>query len=179
MKVTEGSSWIDKDFLKHYNAFSKQGVAVGAYHFFRFDIEGKEQAKHFLNQLDGITLQIPLIVDVEQDNNPYIDQKEVIRKLHAFMKEIKKCTGIKPIIYTNGDGFSSFIESDFSDHTLWLSSTNAWRPTLMECTFWQFNIDANLSAITHDVDLNVFRGTRHEWEEYLQIHKPYVVMTAI
>jgi len=46
---------------------------------------------------------------------------------------------------------------------------------MMDCTFWQFNIHADLSAITHKVDLNVFRGSRKEWEDYLQKHKPYVV----
>jgi GH25 family lysozyme M1 (1,4-beta-N-acetylmuramidase) len=46
---------------------------------------------------------------------------------------------------------------------------------MMDCTFWQFNIKADLSAITHDVDLNVFRGSREEWEEYLREHKPFKV----
>jgi GH25 family lysozyme M1 (1,4-beta-N-acetylmuramidase) len=46
---------------------------------------------------------------------------------------------------------------------------------MMDCTFWQFNIDADLMAITHRADLNVFRGSREEWDEYLQEHKPYVI----
>jgi GH25 family lysozyme M1 (1,4-beta-N-acetylmuramidase) len=46
---------------------------------------------------------------------------------------------------------------------------------MMDCSFWQFNIKADLAAITHDVDLNVFRGSREEWEAYLKEHKPYVV----
>jgi GH25 family lysozyme M1 (1,4-beta-N-acetylmuramidase) len=46
---------------------------------------------------------------------------------------------------------------------------------MMDCTFWQFNIDADLMAITHRADLNVFRWSREEWDEYLNEHKPYVI----
>jgi lysozyme len=173
LKVTEGESWTDKTFSKHYAAFREKEIAVGAYHFFRFDTDGKSQARHFLNQLEGKEFQIPLVVDVEQENNPLVPKEKVIARLRAFVKEIKQHTGLKPIIYTNGIGYSDFISDDFDDHTLWLSATNSWRPAMMDCTFWQFNINADLSAITHDVDLNVFRGSREEWMGYLKEHKPF------
>lgn len=175
LKVTEGISVTDRDFSKHYRAFREKDMAVGVYHFFRFDVDGKQQARHFLNHLEGKEFQIPLVVDVEQENNPYVSREKVIARLRAFLKEVKRQTGLKPIIYTNGIGYSDFISDDFGDHTLWLSSTNSWRPAMMDCTFWQFNMDANLSSIHHKVDLNVFRGSREEWEDYLQKHKPYVV----
>lgn len=175
LKVTEGISWKDRAFSTHYSAFIEKDIAVGVYHFFRFDLDGKEQARHFLNHLDGKEFQIPLVVDVEQENNPIVSREKVITRLRAFVKEIKRQTGLKPIIYTNGIGYSDFISDDFSDHTLWLSSTNSWRPAMMDCTFWQFNIKADLSAINHDVDLNVFRGSRQEWQAYLKQNKPFVV----
>jgi lysozyme len=175
LKATEGASWKDRAFSTHYSAFREKETAVGAYHFFRFDIDGKSQAQHFLNHLAGKEFQIPLVVDVEQENNPIVSRDKVIARLRAFVKEVKRQTGLKPIIYTNGIGYSDFISDDFDDHTLWLSSTNSWRPAMMDCTFWQFNIKADLSAITHDVDLNVFRGSREEWEAYLKEHKPFVV----
>lgn len=175
LKATEGTSVTDKTFEKHYSEFREKEIAIGVYHFFRFDIDGKVQAKHFLSQIAGKKFQIPLVVDVEQDNNPIVSPEKVVNRLHAFMNEVKKRTGLKPIIYTNGIGYSDFISDDFNDHTLWLSATNTWRPMMTGCTFWQFNTEADLSAITHNVDLNVFRGTREEWEEYLQEHKPFVV----
>lgn len=177
LKVTEGITLTDKAFSTHYSAFREKETAVGAYHFFRFDIDGKSQARHFLNQLEGKEFQIPLVVDVEQENNPLVAREKVIERLRAFVKEVKHQTGLKPIIYTNGIGYSDFISEDFNDHTLWLSSTNTWRPAMMDCTFWQFNIKGDLSAITHDVDLNVFRGSREEWEGYLKEHKPFKVST--
>ena len=176
LKATEGTTHIDRDFETHYAGFQKKGIALGVYHFFRFDTDGKEQANHFLNRIKGHTFQVPLIVDVEHENNPKVRREKVIQRLNEFMQTIKKKTGQKPIIYTNGDGYSDFVEKEFDDHTLWLSSTNAWRPAMMDCTFWQFNINADLMEITHRADLNVFRGSREEWEGYLKKHKPYTIL---
>ena len=176
LKATEGTTHIDRDFETHYKGFKNKGIALGVYHFFRFDTDGKEQANHFLNRIKGHTFQVPLIVDVEHENNPKVRREKVIQRLNEFMQTIKKKTGQKPIIYTNGDGYSDFVEKEFDDHTLWLSSTNAWRPAMMDCTFWQFNINADLMEITHRADLNVFRGSREEWEDYLKKHKPYTIL---
>ena len=176
LKATEGTTHIDRDFETHYKGFKNKGIALGVYHFFRFDTNGKEQANHFLNRIKGHTFQVPLIVDVEHENNPKVRREKVIQRLNEFMQTIKKKTGQKPIIYTNGDGYSDFVEKEFDDHTLWLSSTNAWRPAMMDCTFWQFNINADLMEITHRADLNVFRGSRVEWESYLKKHKPYTIL---
>jgi len=175
LKVSEGDDRVDDTFGQHYEAFRERDIPVGAYHFFRFDVDGKEQARHFIRQLDGRRLQLPLVIDVEQHGNRFVEHTKVRKRLHSFMAELKKHSKQKPIIYTNGDGYGDFIANDFADHTLWLSSTNAWRPTMMDCTFWQFNIDADLMAITHRADLNVFRGSREEWEEYLAEHKPHEI----
>jgi lysozyme len=175
LKVSEGDDRVDDTFGQHYEAFRERDIPVGAYHFFRFDVDGKEQARHFIRQLDGRRLQLPLVIDVEQHGNRFVEHTKVRKRLHSFMAELKKHSKQKPIIYTNGDGYGDFIANDFADHTLWLSSTNTWRPAMMDCTFWQFNIDADLMAITHRADLNVFRGSREQWDEYLEEHKPYVI----
>jgi lysozyme len=175
LKATEGKTFVDRDFETHYAGFKGKGIALGVYHFFRFDVEGEEQAQHFLNRIKGYKFQIPLVVDVEQDHNPTVRRELVIKRLKSFMQTIKKKTGQKPIVYTNGDGYSAFIEQDFNQHTLWLSSTSTWRPAMLDCTFWQFNTDADLMEITHRTDLNVFRGSREEWKGYLKKHKPFTI----
>ncbi|MEN9730643.1 MAG: hypothetical protein RLZ91_1761, partial [Bacteroidota bacterium] len=53
LKVSEGDDRVDDTFEQHYEAFRERDIPVGAYHFFRFDVDGKEQAQHFLRQLDG------------------------------------------------------------------------------------------------------------------------------
>ena len=175
LKATEGTTHIDRDFKTHYEGFQNKGIALGVYHFFRFDTDGEEQAKHFLSRIKGHTFHVPLVVDVEHENNPMVRREKVIQNLNKFMQAIKKNTGQKPIIYTNGYGYSDFVEKEFDDHTLWLSSTNAQRLAKLDFTFWQFNIDADLMEITHRADLNVFRGSREEWKNYLIENKPFTI----
>ena len=57
LKVSEGDDRVDDTFKQHYEAFRERDIPVGAYHFFRFDVEGKDQALHFLRQLDARSLQ--------------------------------------------------------------------------------------------------------------------------
>jgi len=54
LKATEGTTHIDRDFEMHYAGFQNKGIALGVYHFFRFDTDGKAQAKHFLNHLHEV-----------------------------------------------------------------------------------------------------------------------------
>jgi lysozyme len=99
LKATEGKTLIDRDFENHYEGFKDKGVALGVYHFFRFDTDGEEQAQHFLSNIKGHTFHVPLIVDVEQQNNPKIRREKVIKRLRDFMNHIQEKTGQKPIIY--------------------------------------------------------------------------------
>lgn len=173
LKATEGSTWNDKAFTKNYSAFKKKKIEVGAYHFFRFDVDGKIQARNFLSHLKGKEFNLPLIVDVEQNSNPFTSRSQVITRLKDFVNEIKNRTGSKPIIYTNGIGYSLFIFGEFDDHPLWLSATNSILPSIINCKFWQFNITGVLPELSHEADLNVFKGSRKEWEEYLKNQKGY------
>jgi len=176
LKATEGGNHIDRDFDTHYKGFKKKKIALGVYHFFRFNTNGAAQANHFLNRIKGYTFHVPLVVDVEHHKNPKVKREEVIQRLNDFMQTIKNKTGQKPIIYTNGHGYYDFVKNDFKHHTLWLSSTtNTKRPAEMNCTFWQFHINANLKAIKHQADLNVFRGSREEWKRYLKKNKPFTI----
>lgn len=172
LKASEGNNIIDELFEIHYDSFQKKDKVIGAYHFFRFDIDGTLQARHFLNQLNGKEFQLPVVIDIEHENNPTIAKNIVIEQLNKFILEVKKQIDIKPIIYTNGIGYQEFIKDKFNDYDIWLSSTNSWRPSMTPCTFWQFNIEANIDGINHQVDLNVFRGSKDEWEKYLIENKP-------
>ncbi|MDE5632527.1 MAG: hypothetical protein K2I54_06955, partial [Muribaculaceae bacterium] len=44
LKASEGTSFRDKAFLRNYGAARRAGLAVGSYHFFRFDCDGALQS---------------------------------------------------------------------------------------------------------------------------------------
>ncbi|MEG0701719.1 MAG: GH25 family lysozyme, partial [Muribaculaceae bacterium] len=49
IKATEGASFKDGKFEKNYIAARDAGLKVGAYHFFRFDINGTLQGMNFVS----------------------------------------------------------------------------------------------------------------------------------
>jgi GH25 family lysozyme M1 (1,4-beta-N-acetylmuramidase) len=102
LKATEGTTHIDRDFETHYKGFKNKGIALGVYHFFRFDTDGKEQANHFLNRIKGHTFQVPLIVDVEHENNPRSGVKRSFNDLMSSCKPSKKRLAKNPLSIPTG-----------------------------------------------------------------------------
>ena len=68
-KASEGVSFRDKKFVMNVESARRQGLRTGAYHFFRFDTPGFRQAQNFLRAVDGVVLDFPLIIDVEEWGN--------------------------------------------------------------------------------------------------------------
>lgn len=167
LKITEGTTIRDRLFELHYQQFSKTDLAIGAYHFFNFGVNGLEQARHFSNSVSGRSLQLPLVVDVEQTGNPVVPDYLVIDELNAFKNKINELTGHIPMIYTNGDGFNRFIKNNFEDQLIWLAGNNIDRVNTINPTFWQFNQQGKIQGSKGDVDLNVFRGTKEDWEKLI------------
>lgn len=167
LKITEGTTFRDRLFELHYQQFSETNLAIGAYHFFNFGVNGLEQACHFANSISGRSLQLPLVVDVEQTGNPVVPNYLVIDELNAFNNKMIELTGHKPMIYTNGDGFNRFIKNNFEDQLIWLAGNNIDRVNTINPTFWQFNQQGKILGSKGDIDLNVFRGKIEDWQKLI------------
>jgi lysozyme len=167
LKITEGTTFRDRLFEFHFQEFSKTDLAIGAYHFFNFGINGKEQATHFLNTTNERQLQLPLVVDVEQAGNPTIPDYVVIEELKIFVDIIFEKTGQFPMIYTNGDGYNRFVKDNFDDLLIWLAGNNIDRVNTVNPMFWQFNQQGKIQGSKGDIDLNVFRGTKEDWKKLI------------
>lgn len=168
LKITEGTTFRDRLFEFHFQEFSKTDLAIGVYHFFNFGINGKEQATHFLNTTNERQFQLPLVVDVEQAGNPTISDYLVIKELKIFVDIIFEKIGQFPMIYTNGDGYNRFVQNNFDDLLIWLAGNNIDRVNTVNPMFWQFNQQGRIAGAECDIDLNVFRGTRKDWEEMIK-----------
>lgn len=166
IKATEGVSFVDENFKINYWKAQHAGLKTGAYHFFRFDKDGVEQAMHFLKVVDRRRLELGLAIDVEQQGNPTdIDTALVVERL-AAMVEYLNLRGYHVMLYTNRDGYEKFLMDTFPGYPLWICSFSEY-PIDADWTFWQFNHHGAVKGIRGDVDLNVFNGSREEWERYL------------
>ena len=175
IKASEGKTYRDEAFDRNYQAARDAGLKVGAYHFFRKNRTGQEQADNLLGAIGGRELDLPLVIDLEDDwGNGATTSRETALERVMAMIAILKDKGYDVMIYTNKDGYDKYYKGMLGDCDLWLCSFTS--PDLLPSLphrFQQYSHEGEVMGVKGDVDLNVFRGSKKEWERYLdQVKRP-------
>lgn len=166
IKASEGSDFRDENFRLNYNKALHAGMKIGAYHFFRFDSDGVEQARNLLKVIGIRKLDLGIAVDIESQGNPSgIPLDSIMLRLEQ-MVDYLNLKGRRVIFYTNRDGYERYLMNNFPGCALWICSFNS-NPIDAEWTFWQYNHRGKVKGIKGDVDLDVFFGSREEWNNFL------------
>lgn len=175
IKATEGSSFVDKQFLYNFSEAQKTDLAVGAYHFFSYDSEGATQAKHFINTVKPFDGMLPPVIDLEfygdKEKNPP-SRESVTRELKTMLSILEEHYGQKPIIYATETSYELYLESDYEQYDIWIRNVIS-EPRLSderEWVFWQYTnrecIDG-YEGMERYIDMNVFSGNEREYHEYI------------
>ncbi len=175
IKASEGKTYQDEAFARNYEGARDAGLKVGAYHFFRKNRTGEEQAANLLNVVKGKELDLPLVIDLEDDwGNGATVSRQVALERVMEMIGILNDKGYRVMIYTNLDGYNKYYKDLLADNDLWLCSFTS--PDLLPHLphrIQQFSHEGEVDGIEGDVDLNVFRGSKREWSNYLdQVQQP-------
>ncbi|ODA09256.1 GH25 family lysozyme [Paenibacillus polymyxa] len=168
IKASQGQRYVDPTFITNAKGAKEAGVLLGAYHF--LDATSVEAAKaeawHFAEVLEqvggGKSLDLPPVMDYE--NNPGNLSKTLISAVAlAFLLELERITGRKPIIYT-GNAFAANFNASLGGYPLWIarysdtrvpSDTVTWK----RWDIWQYSDSGKIAGIKGNVDLNEFYGT--------------------
>ena len=169
IKASEGKTFKDPAFARNYDGARQAGLKVGAYHFFRKNRSGQEQADNFLDVIKGRTLDLPLVIDLEDDwgNGATTSHDTAVKRL-LDMIAVLKGKGYQVMIYTNNDGYDKYYKDLLGDCDLWLCSFTSPDRLNMPHLIQQYSHEGEVDGVEGEVDLNVFRGTVSEWERYLQ-----------
>ena len=175
IKASEGKTYKDEAFERNYRSARDAGLKVGAYHFFRKNRTGQEQADNFLAVVGGRELDLPLVIDLEDDwGNGATTSRQTALERVMDMIAILNNKGYDVMIYTNLDGYEKYYQGMLGDHDLWLCSFTS--PDLLPNLphrIQQFSHEGEVAGVKGKVDLNVFRGTKKEWARYLdQVKQP-------
>lgn len=165
IKATEGVSFVDSTFERNYERALTAGIPVGAYHFFRFDMNGTLQAKHLLRNISGKVFDLPLVIDVEQHGNPEVVTGSVLFRLRD-MVDYLRIVNPNIIIYTNANGYERFYQGNFEDCDLWICRFRQLDPNL-PWLMWQYSHWGSVTGVEGDVDLDVFNGQQAAFERLL------------
>ncbi len=172
IKATEGSSLVDPHFNFNYSEAQKQGISIGAYHFFSYDSPAETQAENFINTVTPFEGMLPPVIDLEfygdNEKNPpsrdYVDEQ-----LNILLNEIEEHYGLKPIIYATEKSYQLFLSGAYKHYDIWIRDVYFY-PKLSDgrdWTFWQYTNRAKLKGYSGRekyIDLNVFCGSKDEFD---------------
>ena len=167
IKATEGATHQDTRFAENWAGAGEASLARGAYHFFTFCSAGAAQAENFLASVAPLQAELPPIADVEFSGNckGWESVEAIRRELAVFLAEVEGRLGRKPIVYYTREASRKILGDHFHGYPRWPRSifgepAQAFGPW----TFWQYADNARIYGIRGPVDLNVFRGSRAEFE---------------
>lgn len=171
IKATEGADHTDSRWLDHCKSAREAGIAIGFYHFFRFDRGGVKQGRHFLNTTQQMPSQLPMAIDFEQHGNPdNVDYYRIVGRLRDMIAYLKRHER-RVIIYCNSNDYERYIRGNFDDIDLWMATER--EPEAGDRRkLWQHSHTGKIPGINKPVDINTFNGTRDEFRQWMTAAYP-------
>ena len=169
IKATEGKTYRDPAFVTNHRLARDAGLKVGAYHFFRKNRTGQEQADNLLGAIQGKELDLPLVIDLEDDwgNGATVSRETTVKRV-MDMINILRDKGYSVMIYSNLDGYEKYYKDLLMDCDLWLCSFTS--PDLLPQlphVIQQYSHEGRIEGVNGKVDLNVYRGSKRDWNHFL------------
>lgn len=179
IKATGGTGYVNPDCDRAFQQAIKSGKKVAVYHYAHelgFQGPAQQEADFFLKNIQGYIGKAILVLDWESDN------KGDVAWAKAWLDRVQSKTDVKPLFYTytavlNSYNFSSIANTDYG---LWVANygTDApqgyskpnppyspyWKSTVM----YQFTSNGRLNGWNSRLDLNVFYGSREDWDCYVK-----------
>lgn len=160
----------DKKFKRNWKNASKEGIAVGAYHYYWANVNSAKQAATFTAQVTLKKGDLPPVLDIE-DTSSIQDNASLRKGLKNWIKIIEAHYGVKPIIYTGQSYFKDYLAPDeyFKDYPrLWIANYNfVDQPNVSGWDLWQYSDRIPVTGIETLVDGNVFKGDQEDLEKML------------
>lgn len=154
-KVSDGITWQDPMFASNIVEINKVKLPVGPYHFFEAEDDALKQAENFLSSIQGKSLTLRPMVDVEITRTQ--TSAQIHSRLRQFLAKIKQATGCDAIIYSYKDFWQANIGPAFNDYDFWLadySSTMTAPAEVRNLIIWQYSDKGKIPGIKGDVDLD-------------------------
>jgi lysozyme len=161
MKATEGVSLLDRKFETNWKGSKSNAIKRGAYHFFRPQFSGYEQAKFYLSVVDFESGDLYPVLDIEVE--PKTSIALFYKEIDAWLNTVELATGKKPILYASRKFYTSYLEKRYPEHHLWVANYKTLKnPLKGKWKFWQHTEEAKISGISGRVDHNVFYGSEND-----------------
>ena len=172
IKSTEGISIRNKYYAQDYQAARKNGIHVGAYHFFSTRTGGSAQAQYFINSTLFRKGDLPPVLDVEPSDGDISKMggvQTMWRNIRAWLQAVERRCGVKPILYVNQRFVNKYLPEapDIKrDYKVWIARYGEYKPDV-KLVIWQLSPDGRVKGITGEVDINVFNGYQQQFDDFI------------
>lgn len=173
IKASEGISVRNHYYAADIAAARRRGIPAGAYHFFSTRRSGKAQARYFLQQARPRRGDLPPVLDVE----PYDSQiramggiDALFREVTSWLQAVEQRCGTKPILYVSQNFVNKYMEhapAALGGYQVWIARYGEYKP-YVRLLYWQLAADGRVKGIRGAVDINVYNGSRAQFEEFVR-----------
>lgn len=160
IKATEGSDIVDSQFKKNFEGARKYGIMRGAYHFYRTTTSAKQQAEHFIRNVELQPGDLPPVLDVEIRPQG-ISAEDFRQGILEWLARVEQHYGVRPILYTYHSFRQQYMNDPVFDlYPYWIAHYHVDSVRYKgPWAFWQHSDRGELPGIKEKVDLNIFNGT--------------------
>ena len=153
-KATEGATHVDTQWESNRQQLNELGVRNGAYHFLNANSYSIPQAKHFLAIWKHREIDLPPVLDVEQEAE---SDEVLINNMYDWLEYVERKSGLRPIIYTSYSFYAKKFKNEFKDYQFWIASYDKDPKALNDhrIVHWQFTDNLEIPGISEKVDFNV------------------------
>lgn len=148
------SSQKDPYFESNYKKARANKMLVGVYHYSyaKSVAEAKKEAKVCLGWLNGRSLDMPIYIDMEEENLTYLGKSTLTKIAKKFCKTIEKA-GYKAGVYANANWFKNNLNysSLKKNYSIWLAQYSSTKD--YDCDIWQYTSKYIVNGNTFDCNI--------------------------
>ncbi len=173
IKSTEGKSVYNKYYANDVKQARAHGIAVGTYHFFSTTSTASEQAAFFLKMSWIANEDLPPVLDVEplpSQIKKMGGEKVLFQEMLTWLHLVEQKHGKRPVLYISQQFVNDYLvhaPAELRTYDAWIARYGEYKP-YVKLLHWQLTPYGCVTGIQGDVDINVFNGSKEQFESYLK-----------
>lgn len=152
IKATEGSNLTDDYYRKNLEGAKKQGISVGAYHFYRPNVDWRSQLALLTRVVRAEEQDLVPMIDIERFSG---SEATFIKNLTEFVEAVTKHYGKRPLLYTYQNFYNKHFVGMFKEYHWMMAAYGSKEPVLSDgrsYIMWQYSGSSTSAGIRGKVD---------------------------
>lgn len=172
IKATQGTTIYNRYYAADLAAARRHGIAVAPYHFFSMKA-GAPQASYFLSHAQVSRATLPPMLDVEPSEAEIRQMggdDVLFREVLVWLRQVEQQTGRTPILYVSQNFVNKHLPrapKSIRRYPVWIARYGEYKP-YVRLLIWQLAADGRVRGIKGDVDINVFNGSKADFEALIK-----------